>query len=148
MRIVIQRVSRADVKIEDNIVGRIDKGLLVYIGFTQEDGESDLQFIVDKLLGLRIFPDEDEKLNLNIGDVNGSFLLVSQFTLFGDVRKGKRPSFSKALSGKEAKVLYDKFVELMKERAHVETGVFGADMKITSINDGPVTILLDSSKLF
>lgn len=148
MRVVIQRVSKADVQVEEKIIGKIDKGLLVYLGFTQEDNESDLQFIANKLLGLRIFPDQDERLNLNIEDVNGSFLLVSQFTLFGDVRKGKRPSFSKALSGEKAKVLYDKFVELMKASTHVETGVFGADMKVSSVNDGPVTILLDSSKLF
>ena len=148
MRAVIQRVKNANVKIDEKIIGEINEGLLVYLGFTEGDNEEDFSYMENKILNLRIFSDDEGKMNLSCKDIGGELLLVSQFTLYADGRKGRRPSFSNALGGDEARKLYDDFVERMKKSIKVETGEFGGDMKVSSINDGPVTILLDSSKLF
>lgn len=149
MRAVVQRVSSSCVKVQEEIVGSINKGFMVLLGISKEDNLQDIDYIVDKITGLRVFEDEDEKMNLSIRDVSGEILLVSQFTLYGDVRRGKRPSFSSALSGDEAVLIYEKVIEELKKRdIKVETGKFGADMKVSIENDGPVTILLDSKKLF
>ena len=148
MRAVIQRVKNANVKIDEKIIGEINEGLLVYLGFTEGDNEEDFSYMENKILNLRIFSDDEGKMNLSCKDIGGELLLVSQFTLYADTRKGRRPSFSNALGGDEARKLYDDFVERMKKSIKVETGEFGGDMKVSSINDGPVTILLDSSKLF
>ncbi len=153
MRAVVQRVSSASVKIieEDkvHISGQINSGLLAFIGITDSDDETDIKYIVDKLIGLRIFEDEEHKMNLSVRDIKGSILLVSQFTLYGDVRKGKRPSFTEAARPELAIPLYEKIKdEIIKKNINLETGIFGTDMKVQIINDGPVTILLDSKKQF
>ena len=149
MRAVVQRVSSSKVTVDGEVTGEINKGLLVLLGVTHEDTSKDVDYIIDKVLNLRIFEDENEKMNLSLKDVGGELLVVSQFTLYGDVRKGRRPNFMNALGGNEAKVFYDKFIESMKETGlKIETGIFGADMKVDIKNDGPVTILLDSSKNF
>lgn len=149
MRAVVQRVSQALVEVDGKITGKIDRGVLVYLGVEEGDNDEDLKYIVDKVANLRIFQDEQGKMNLSVQDVGGSVLMVSQFTLCGDCRRGRRPSFSKAAPLDEAKLYYEKSIEALKERGiHVETGIFQADMKVQSINDGPVTILLDSRRLF
>jgi D-tyrosyl-tRNA(Tyr) deacylase len=149
MRAVIQRVSQARVKVDEKITGQIEKGLLVYLGVEDKDGDNDLSYIVDKIANIRIFQDGQGKMNLSVKDVGGSILMVSQFTLCGDCRKGRRPSFSTAASLDEARKYYEKSVESLRNLGfHVETGIFQADMKVESVNDGPVTILLDSRKLF
>ena len=149
MRAVVQRVTYSNVKVDGSIVGEINKGFNVLIGISKEDTEEDMKYIKDKIINLRIFSDENDKMNLSLLDIQGELLLISQFTLYGDARKGRRPNFMNALGGEEAKSFYDKFVEIMKETGlKVETGIFGADMKVDIKNDGPVTILLDSSKNF
>ncbi|NLI60527.1 MAG: D-tyrosyl-tRNA(Tyr) deacylase [Clostridiales bacterium] len=149
MRAVIQRVSQAKVKVGQDIAGQIDKGFLVYLGVEKEDQEEDLVYILDKTINLRVFEDQDGKMNLSIGQVGGSILAVSQFTLYGDCRRGRRPSFSKAAGLDKAEEFYNKFVDEVRKRGiNVETGVFRAHMDVESINDGPVTILLDSKKTF
>ncbi|HZK88323.1 MAG TPA: D-aminoacyl-tRNA deacylase, partial [Anaerovoracaceae bacterium] len=149
MRAVVQRVSEADVTVDEVITGSIKKGFMVMIGVEEEDDENDAAYMAGKISGLRIFEDSDEKMNLSIKDVGGQILAVSQFTLFGDVRKGKRPSFIKAARPEEANRLYRYFVDLIKkENIHVEEGVFQAEMLVRIQNDGPVTILLDSRKTF
>ena len=145
MRFVIQRVNHANVKIDNETVGAIDKGLLILFGAGQDDTEEMLQKFVDKIIKLRIFSDENGKTNLSLNDVNGELLIVSQFTLYADYRKGNRPSFTSACAPDTANQLYEKFVSLCKQQCHkVETGRFGADMKVTLENDGPFTIVLDS----
>ncbi|MBN1034784.1 D-aminoacyl-tRNA deacylase [Clostridium botulinum] len=149
MRAVVQRVTSSSVKVEDNIVGSIGKGLNVLIGISKSDTLKDLKYIRDKVINLRIFQDEKEKMNLSLLDIKGELLVISQFTLYGDCRKGRRPNFMDAKGGEEAKELYEEFLSLLKEsNLKVETGEFGADMKVEINNDGPVTIILDSSKNF
>ncbi|MBQ7975576.1 MAG: D-tyrosyl-tRNA(Tyr) deacylase [Clostridia bacterium] len=149
MRIVVQRVSEAKVNVDGNPVGAIGRGLLVFVGVGPEDDESDIKFIADKIVNLRIFEDEDEKMNLSVKDISGEVLLISQFTLFGDCRKGRRPNFSGSCEPVKAKEIYEKLIdEVALMGIHAEKGIFGADMKVELLNDGPVTILLDSKKLF
>ena len=149
MRAVVQRVTYSNVKVDGNIVGEINRGFNVLIGISKEDTEEDMKYIKDKLINLRVFEDENNKMNLSLSDIQGELLIISQFTLYGDVRKGRRPNFMNAFGGNEAKLFYDKFIESMKETGlKIETGIFGADMKVDIKNDGPVTILLDSSKNF
>lgn len=145
MKFVIQRVNHANVKIDGEVVGAINKGLLILIGVGESDTEDMLQRFVDKIIKMRIFADENDKTNLSLKDVDGELLIVSQFTLYADCKKGNRPSFVKAGSPDKANALYERFVELCKEQVtKVETGRFGADMKITLENDGPFTIVIDS----
>jgi D-aminoacyl-tRNA deacylase len=150
MRAVVQRVSGASVAVDGNIVGKIDQGLLVLLGAGAGDTDNDLQYIVDKLVNLRIFADLEGKMNLSVLDVAGGVLVVSQFTLFGDARKGRRPAFTSALEPVEAKRLYERSLALIRAAGVtcVAAGIFAADMKVSLVNDGPITILLDSTKLF
>ena len=149
MRAVVQRVVKADVTVEEKVTGSIETGLMVLLGVEEEDEVSDAVYLAEKIAGLRIFEDEEEKMNLSIKDVGGDILAVSQFTLFGDCRKGKRPSFIKAARPEKANELYRKFVDLCKEQGlHVEEGIFQAEMLVRIYNDGPVTILMDSKKVF
>ena len=149
MRAVVQRVIESDVTVDGTVTGAIKKGLMVLLGVAEDDTEKDAEYIAGKVAGLRIFEDEDEKMNLSVKDVGGQILAVSQFTLMGDVRKGKRPSFTKAARPEEASRLYEVFMDLLrKEGLSVEAGIFQADMLVKIYNDGPVTILLDSKKLF
>ncbi len=149
MRSVIQRVSRAKVTVDGEITGEIGKGILVLLGVANEDSEKEANYLLDKIVNLRIFEDAEGKMNLSLADISGDLLVVSQFTLYGDVRKGRRPSFIKAAPPEKANALYEFFVaEARKHIAKVETGRFQAMMDVELINDGPVTILLDSDKLF
>jgi D-tyrosyl-tRNA(Tyr) deacylase len=149
MRAVVQRVTQSKVTVDSEVTGIIEKGLMVLIGVEDGDTEKDAEYIADKVTGLRIFEDENEKMNLSVKDVNGQVLAVSQFTLLGDVRKGKRPSFTVAAAPDEANRLYRKVIEAIERNGvHVEEGVFQAHMLVEIHNDGPVTILLDSNKLF
>ena len=147
MRAVIQRVTSSSVTVDNKTIGEINNGLNVLI--CNDDTIEDLQYVADKIINLRIFHDENDKMNLCIQDVKGELLIISQFTLYGDCRKGRRPNFMQAKSGEEAKVIYEKFVDIIKKSGlKVETGEFGADMKVQINNDGPVTILLDSKRQF
>lgn len=149
MRAVIQRVKESDVTVEDKITGSIGHGLTVLLGVEEGDSEEDARYMADKISGLRIFEDDDGKMNLSVRDVGGSILAISQFTLLGDARKGKRPSFSSAARPDEADRLYRRFIDFVKEGGiKVEEGVFRAEMLVRIYNDGPVTILLDSRKTF
>ncbi|MBZ9690809.1 D-tyrosyl-tRNA(Tyr) deacylase [Clostridium botulinum] len=149
MRAVVQRVTSSSVQVDGNTVGSIGKGLNVLIGISKSDTLQDLKYIRDKVINLRIFEDEKEKMNLSLLDVKGELLVISQFTLYGDCRKGRRPNFMEAKGGEEAEGLYEEFLRLLKEsNLKIETGEFGADMKVEINNDGPVTIILDSSKNF
>ena len=149
MRAVIQRVSRARVSVEGEITGEIGKGILVLLGVSREDSEKQAAFLVEKTLNLRIFEDTDGKMNLSLLDIKGELLVVSQFTLYGDARKGRRPSFIDAAAPEQANELYEIFVaEARKQIAKVETGRFQAMMDVELVNDGPVTILLDSDRNF
>ncbi|MDR1135540.1 MAG: D-tyrosyl-tRNA(Tyr) deacylase [Clostridiales Family XIII bacterium] len=149
MRAVVQRVSEAQVSVDDRITGVIGKGLVVFIGVETGDGSEDAEYLAEKIAGLRIFEDGGGKMNLPLTEVGGKALVVSQFTLLGDVRKGKRPSFTKAAPPEEANRLYLEFVEALKARGiHVEEGVFRAEMLVKIYNDGPVTLLLDSKRVF
>lgn len=149
MRVVVQRVTSSKVIVNDNIIGSIDKGFNLLIGFSKEDTEEDLLYLKDKIVNLRIFEDENDKMNLSLLDVKGDILAISQFTLYGDCRKGRRPNFMEAEGGDKAKALYERFIELLKEtNLKIETGEFGSHMKVDIQNDGPVTIILDSKKNF
>lgn len=148
MRAVVQRVKSASVAVENKIIGEIGKGLLVFLGIEDTDGTEDCDYICDKLLELRIFEDENEKMNLSVRDMGGAILLVSQFTLYGDARKGRRPSFIKAARPETAIPLYEYVIGKLKDRICLETGEFQAHMEVSLINDGPVTILLESKRLF
>ncbi len=144
MKIVLQRVSSALVKVDSNIVGSIDRGMLLLIGFSSNDTEASILPTIEKIVKLRIFSDEEGKMNKSVLDVNGSALLVSQFTLYADTKKGNRPSFIEAARPEQAIPLYEFFISEMKKRiSKVETGIFGADMKVELVNDGPVTIVFD-----
>jgi D-tyrosyl-tRNA(Tyr) deacylase len=149
MRAVVQRVTRASVKVNGELTGKIAEGLLVLLGVAQEDAESDAEYLAEKITGLRIFEDEQGKMNRSVVDIGGAVLAVSQFTLFGDVRKGKRPSFDAAARPERAQTLYEYFVERIRALGlHCETGRFQQIMEVELVNQGPVTILLDSKKLF
>jgi len=148
MRAVVQRVSSASVTVDGAVTGEIKKGYLVLIGVEDTDEHCDVDYICEKLIGLRVFEDADGKMNLSIIDVEGAILLVSQFTLLGDARKGRRPSFIKAARPEKAIPLYEAALKKLSESVPVEAGVFGAHMDIALVNDGPVTILLDSGRLF
>ncbi len=144
MKVIIQRVSTSSVEINKKIVGKIDNGYMVLVSFTNGDTKEIVNKMVNKIVNLRIFEDENDKLNYSLKDVNGSILSISQFTLYAKLN-GRRPSFTDALNYKEASLLYDYFNEQLKnEEVHVETGVFGEDMKVSLINDGPITIIIDS----
>ncbi|CAM3776016.1 MULTISPECIES: D-aminoacyl-tRNA deacylase [Paenibacillus] len=145
MRVVIQRCKHAEVTVEGEVVGRIGEGLMVLVGVTHEDDEKDVKYIADKVAGLRIFEDEEGKMNFSVQDVGGAVLSVSQFTLYGDTRKGKRPNFMAAAKPDAAKALYEAFnQELAAKGLTVETGKFGAMMDVSLTNWGPVTIIIDS----
>ena len=149
MRAVIQRVSQAKVEVDGAIIGQIGPGLLVLLGVGQGDGETEANYLAQKITGLRIFPDEQGKMNLDVVQAGGTVLVVSQFTLYGDVRKGRRPAFDAAAPPQVADRLYLYLVEQLRATGlHVETGQFQAHMNVALVNDGPVTILLDSRKLF
>lgn len=145
MKIVIQRVTKANVKVEEKIVGEITKGLLLLIGIDEEDEKTDADWLVQKILNLRIFGDEEGKLNLSVTDISGEILCISQFTLIADYKKGNRPSFIKAAKPDKAIPLFEYFkTEIAKSGLKTESGIFGADMKVSLLNDGPVTIVMDS----
>jgi D-aminoacyl-tRNA deacylase len=149
MRAVVQRVSRAQVSVNEEIVGKIGPGLLVLLGVTHADAEADADYLADKIAGLRVFEDEDGKMNLNAGSIGGAILVVSQFTLYGDVRRGKRPSFDAAAPPEPARHLYEYFVDRIRVAGlPCQTGRFQEMMQVELVNDGPVTILLDSAKTF
>lgn len=144
MRVVLQRVSHASVTVEGRITGEIGRGLLLLVGFTEGDSEEDLRWMAEKVVGLRIFPDEDGKMNRSLDEVDGALLVVSQFTLYGDARKGRRPSFIQAARPETAVPLYERFLAVLAETGRpVEAGEFGADMKVELLNDGPVTLILE-----
>lgn len=144
MRLLIQRVSKASVKVERECVGKINKGFLVFLGITHGDTKDNVDYLVNKLYNLRVFEDENEKMNLSIKDINGEILIVSQFTLYADTSHGNRPSFINAAKPDEANELYEYFIEKAKQTGlKIEAGIFGADMKVELLNDGPVTILLE-----
>ena len=145
MRAVVQRVTNADFKIDGRVNGKIDDGLLVLLGVGNGDTEEDMKYIADKIIKLRIFSDENDKMNLSLEDVGGSMLVISQFTLYGDCSHGRRPYFGNAMEPVSANEMYEKFVAYIREQGiHTETGEFGADMKVSLTNDGPVTIILES----
>ncbi len=145
MRAVIQRVSEASVKVDGQIIGSIGKGFLVLLGVANEDTDEDMAYLLKKITGLRVFEDENGKMNLALKDVSGSLLIVSQFTLFASTKKGNRPSFTNAGAPEFSKGMYLKFIEECRKLGfHTEEGEFGADMKVSLLNDGPVTILMDS----
>jgi D-tyrosyl-tRNA(Tyr) deacylase len=149
MRAVIQRVSRARVLVDGQIIGEITKGLLVLLGVGQEDTQADADYLADKTVGLRVFEDEDGRMNRAVAEISGAVLVVSQFTLYGDVRRGKRPSFDAAAPPQKARDLYEYFVERIRRASlQCETGRFQEMMQVELLNDGPVTILLDSKKTF
>ncbi len=149
MRSVIQRVSSCRVQVADRIVGEIGPGLLVLLGVEQGDSQDDVGYTAEKLLGLRIFNDDQVKMNRSVQDTGGSILVVSQFTLLGDTRRGRRPSFIRAAEPEHGKRLYEQIIDYLRQQgASVESGQFQADMKVELINDGPVTLLIDSRKTF
>lgn len=147
MRVVIQRVKNASVEIDGNVNGKINTGFLVLLGIASTDTKQDVDYLVKKVVNLRVFSDENDKMNLSLKDVNGEPLVISQFTLYGNCREGNRPSFIEAAKPDVAIPLYEYFVEECKKQISVvETGVFGADMKVSLLNDGPVTIIIESKK--
>lgn len=149
MRAIVQRVSSSKVSVDGKVIGSISRGFNVLLGISKEDTIEDIKYIKDKIINLRVFEDENDKMNLSLLDVKGEILLISQFTLYGDCRKGRRPNFMEAMGGEEAKSLYEKTIESLKESGlKVEVGEFGAHMIVDIVNDGPVTIMLDSKKQF
>ena len=144
MKVVVQRSKKSSVSINNKIVGKIDKGLVILVGFTDGDSLKDIDYIVKKIVNLRIFDDDNGVMNKSIKDVGGSILSISQFTLYADTKKGNRPSYIKAMNGNDATKLYDIFNDKLREHVNVETGVFGADMMVSISNDGPVTIIIES----
>ena len=149
MRAVVQRVKEAKVEVDNIVIGKIGRGLLILLGVDMDDSETDAQYLASKIAGLRIFADANEMMNLSLTDVRGAALVVSQFTLLGDCRKGKRPSFAHAARPEKAKPLYNRFIRILKEKEiEVATGKFGEMMDVSLINDGPVTLMLDSKKTF
>ncbi|MBE6052064.1 MAG: D-tyrosyl-tRNA(Tyr) deacylase [Clostridium sp.] len=149
MRAIIQRVNSSKVSVNGEVIGSISRGFNVLLGISKEDTLEDIKYIKDKIINLRVFEDENDKMNLCLLDVKGEILLISQFTLYGDCRKGRRPNFMEAMGGEEAKSLYESAIQSLKESGlKVETGEFGAHMVVDIVNDGPVTIMLDSKKQF
>lgn len=147
MKVVIQRSKNASVEVDNKVVGKIDKGLVILVGFTESDNENIIDKMVNKVINLRIFDDENGVMNKSLLDGNGDILSISQFTLYAYTKKGRRPSYIKALRGEESTILYDIWNNKLKEAGiNVETGIFGADMKVSLINDGPVTIIIDSEE--
>jgi len=145
---VVQRVSRAEVRVEGRVTGSIGRGLLILVGIAKTDTKADAEFLAAKALGLRIFPDAEQRMNLSVVEARGSLLVVSQFTLYGDVRKGRRPAFDRAANPAEARSLYEHFLQMLGGgNIKVESGVFQAMMEVELVNDGPVTILCDSERL-
>lgn len=143
MKIVVQRSKNSSVTIDGKVHGKIDKGLVLLVSFTEGDSSSEIDWMINKVLNLRIFDDLNGVMNKSILDVGGSILSISQFTLYGDASKGNRPSYIKALGGDKAKLLYDEFNTKLSEKIEVQTGIFGSDMKVNILNDGPVTIILE-----
>lgn len=143
MRIIVQRCDKAEVRVEGTVVGKINYGMMLLVSFTYGDTEKEIDYLVNKVLNLRIFDDENGVMNKSILDINGEILSISQFTLYANTSKGNRPSYIDALKGEDAIKLYDMFNEKLKSKIHTETGVFGAEMKVDFINDGPITILLE-----
>ena len=144
MRVVVQRCDESQVTVNNKVVGKIGKGMMILVGFTDTDTSKEIDYMVNKIINLRIFDDENGVMNKSLLDTNGSILSISQFTLYGDASKGNRPSYIKALSGDKATILYDEFNKKLKAKnVHVETGIFGAEMKVSLINDGPITIILE-----
>lgn len=144
MKVVVQRCKRVKVSVNNQVVGAINEGVMLLVGFTQNDSLKEIKYLADKVINLRIFDDENGVMNKSLKDVNGSILSISQFTLYADTSRGRRPSYIKALNGKEASNLYDKFNEELKNNnIHVETGIFGSEMEVDFINDGPITIILE-----
>lgn len=149
MRAVVQRVVKGSVSVDEDVIGQIGKGYVVLLGVAEEDTEIDASYLADKIVNLRVFPDEEGKMNLSIREVGGSVLVISQFTLLGDCRNGRRPSFIQAARPEQADLLYNSFVKYIEKfGVEVATGRFQTEMQVEIINDGPVTILLDSKKLF
>jgi D-tyrosyl-tRNA(Tyr) deacylase len=148
MRAVIQRVTRASVRVQEKIVGEIEKGLVVFLGMTHDDSLKDADYLAEKIVALRIFSDPEGRMNVSLKEASGALLVVSQFTLYGDVRRGLRPSWSDAAQPEIAEPLYEYFVGRVRQEVKVETGSFRKTMYVELVNDGPVTILLDSRKLF
>ena len=147
MRVILQRVTSSSVVIDGKCVGKSGLGYMLLVGFTHDDTEKDIDYMIDKIIHLRVFSDNDGNMNLSLEDVKGSILSISQFTLYADARKGRRPSFIEAMRPEKATILYDLFNQKLKETGiPVETGIFGADMKVNLTNDGPVTICLESRK--
>jgi D-tyrosyl-tRNA(Tyr) deacylase len=145
MRVVIQRVSEASVSIDSQVTGQINKGYMILVGICPEDNQEDIQWLTQKIINLRVFGDEDGKMNLSIIDIKGEILLISQFTLFASTKKGNRPSFIQSAKPEIAIPLYEQFINSLRETGiPVQTGTFGADMKVSLTNDGPVTIIIDS----
>lgn len=147
MRVLLQRVKQASVEIDGNVNGEIGQGLLLLVGFTENDGDKEIEYLTRKVLNARIFSDADDKMNLSLQQVSGSILSISQFTLYAQTRKGNRPSFTRAQNPDIASKNYDKFNEKLRESGvQVETGIFGADMQVSLVNDGPVTIMYDTDE--
>lgn len=146
MRAVIQRVKYASVKVDDNIIGEIKNGLLILLGISNDDTEKEVKWLANKIISLRIFEDDNKKMNLGLEDINGELLIISQFTLYGDCIKGRRPGFTDAAPPTIAIPLYELFIKICKDtKIKTETGIFGADMKVALLNDGPVTLIIDTN---
>ena len=146
MRVVVQRVSQSNVKVSGEVIGKINEGLMVLISFVDEDNDTDLGWMTKKIINLRIFNDDEGKMNRSVQDIGGDILLISQFTLHGSTKKGNRPSFIKAAKPDFAKVMYERFIKVLEQSLgkEIQTGEFGGDMKVSLINDGPTTIIVDS----
>ncbi|MCT4687595.1 D-aminoacyl-tRNA deacylase [Vallitalea sp.] len=149
MRVVIQRVKHVSVKVEGELIGEIGKGILVLVGFLDNDNIKVYDYMLDKIINLRIFEDEDDRMNLSVKDIEGEIIIVPNFTLYGDCRKGRRPSYSSAAKPDKARIIFDEFIKRANEKYDgLKQGMFQADMKVELLNDGPVTLLLDSEKMF
>lgn len=143
MRVLVQRSKKSSVKVDNKIVGQISKGMVLFVGFTAGDSEENIDYMIQKILKLRIFDDDNNVMNCNILETNGEVLSISQFTLYADTKKGNRPSYIKALNSKEASILYQKFNEKLSKYIKVETGIFQSEMEVSITNDGPITIMLE-----
>lgn len=143
MRVLVQRSKKSSVKVDNKVVGQISKGMVLFVGFTTGDSEENIDYIIQKILKLRIFDDDNNVMNRNILETNGEILSISQFTLYADTKKGNRPSYIKALNSKEASILYQKFNEKLSKYIKVETGIFQSEMEVSITNDGPITIMLE-----